>query len=141
MANTTGKNRMMKSVLSTLLHRFIRLECNILFCFFFFWSFKLISSAYCKAQTENKRVHMTSVLCKEHNRIRETVAFLVEKSPCSLFMKLGLHLTIQESALQTSRQSQVEGMEHKNKRIRPQVQGKMNFFHLCCALLKEKSSV
>lgn len=46
---------------------------------------------------------MTSVLDKEHNRIRKTVAFLVKQSSCSLFMKLrfylsylGKHLTEQQ---------------------------------------------
>lgn len=70
--------------------------------FFLLWSIKSIS-AYSKAQTEDQRVHMTSVLVKERNRIWKTVAFLVKQSSCSLFMKLrfylcylGKHLTEQE---------------------------------------------
>lgn len=90
-----------KTCSSTLLQSFTQLECNILISFLL--RFIKSTSACSKAQTEIKRVHMTSVLGKERNRIWKTVAFLVKQSPYSLFMKLrfylsylGKHLTEQE---------------------------------------------
>lgn len=81
---------------------FTQLEHNILM-FFLLWSIKSASSVYSKAPIENQRVHMTSILGKEHNRIWKTVAFLVKQSSCSLLTKLrfylnylGKHLTEQQ---------------------------------------------
>lgn len=101
-------------------------------------------------------VRKPNVLCKEHNRIRKTVAFLVKQLPCSLFTRVWVYLNcsgkrLTEQHLITSGSCGRQGhVKHAlNARTTSEhpwsllytIERREQCFNCYCRLTKEKESI